>query len=196
MLFPSSMADAVTQAVVGIGPRVHKLRRERGLSLQQLATRAGLSAAAIHKIEGNSMTPTITTLLKVATALNKSVGYFVDEGDMPRTVEVVRRERRHAISTFKEGLKLGAISGRYGPFMLAGADAEVEPGASSGPAPMDHAGEELVLVTAGTLEFTIEDEPYRLRRGDSIHFRTNRPHSWRNPRATPARAVWLAVRSS
>jgi transcriptional regulator with XRE-family HTH domain len=191
------MADmSVREAVSAIGPRVRKLRQERGFSLQELGRRSGLSAAAIHKIEGNSMTPTITTLLKLATALNKSVGFFVDEGDSPRPVEVIRREDRRTVFTFKEGLTLASISGRYAPFFLAGAEATVEPHASSGPEPMQHPGEELVLVTKGTLEFTIEGETIRLRRGDSIHFRTNRPHGWRNPRSMPAGAVWLAVRSS
>jgi transcriptional regulator with XRE-family HTH domain len=188
--------DSVNEAVSAIGPRVRKLRLERAYSLQELGRRAGLSAAAIHKIEGNSMTPTITTLLKLATALNKSVSYFVDEGDSPRPVEVVRRDERRPVTTFKEGLTLASISGRYAPFFLAGAEAEVQPHADSGPEPMEHPGEELVLVTKGTLEFTVDGETYRLRTGDSIHFRTNRPHAWRNPRSTPARAIWLAVRSS
>src|SRR5919108_2147805 len=106
--------EGVHETVSAIGPRVRKLRRERGFSLQQLATRAGLSAAAIHKIEANSMTPTITTLLKLATALNKSVGYFVDEGGPPSTIQLVRRDERQPVTTFKEGLSLASISGRYG----------------------------------------------------------------------------------
>ncbi len=190
------MSDRVHETVSSIGPRVRKLRRERGFSLQQLATRAGLSAAAIHKIETSGMTPTITTLLKLTTALNKSVSYFIDEGDSPRAVEVVRREERPPVLTSKQGLKLANVSGRYGPFFLAGAEAEIEPHADSGETPMEHPGEELVLVTKGALEFTVEDQTYRLRLGDSIHFRTHRPHSWRNPTSTPARAIWLAVRSS
>ena len=190
------MADTVQETVSAIGPRLRKLRRERGLSLQQLATRASLSAAAIHKIESNGMTPTITTLLKLATALNKSVSYFIDEGESPRAVELVKREDRPPVFTSKQGLKLHNISGRYGPFFLAGAEAEIEPRAWSGEEPMEHPGEELVLVTKGTLEFTIEERSYRLRPGDSIHFRTNRPHSWRNPTSSSARAIWFAVRSS
>lgn len=190
------MTDRVHETVFAIGPKVRKLRRDRGLSLQQLAKRAGLSAAAIHKIENNGMTPTITTLLKLAAALNKSVGYFVDEGESPRAVEVVRRESRPPVFTSKQGLALENISGRYGPFFLAGAEAEILPRADSGPEPMVHQGEELVLVTKGALEFVIEEETYRLRTGDCIHFRTNRPHAWRNPASTPARAIWLAVRSS
>ena len=88
------------------------------------------------------------------------------------------------------------ISGRYGPFWVAGAEALVEPGADSGPEPMSHPGEELVLVTQGRMSFTIDDVRYDLGVGDSIHFRTVRPHSWANPTRRPARAVWLAIRGS
>jgi mannose-6-phosphate isomerase-like protein (cupin superfamily) len=53
-----------------------------------------------------------------------------------------------------------------------------------------------VLVTQGRMSFTIDDIRYDLGVGDSIHFRTVRPHSWANPTRRPARAVWLAIRGS
>ena len=186
----------IEQTVSGIGAKVAKARTERGWSLQQLARRAGLSAASIHKIEKSGMTPTITSLMKVAAALGKSVGYFIEESDGLRPVTVVRRDERTRLYTSKEGLALHNISGRYGPFFVAGAEAEVEPYADSGPEPMVHPGEELVLLLEGAMRFTIDAEPYELEEGDSIHFRTAYPHSWANPSARPARAIWLAIRSS
>ena len=76
------------------------------------------------------------------------------------------------------------------------AEAVAEPLADSGPMPMNHPGEELVIVTEGELVFTIDGEKHSVRAGDSIHFRTQLPHSWANPDETPARAIWLVVRSS
>ena len=70
--------EHVEAIVSSIGPKVKKLRQEQRLSLQQLAVKAEVSAAAIHKIERNDMVPTITTLLKVATALDRPVTYFVE----------------------------------------------------------------------------------------------------------------------
>ena len=61
---------------------------------------------------------------------------------------------------------------------------------------MSHPGEELVLVTRGRMRFTIDDVPYELGEGDSIHFRTVRPHMWANQTGRPARAIWLAIRGS
>ena len=85
-----SVTDELTRIVLGIGPKVRSLRKQAGLSLQQLAEQADVSAAAIHKIEQSGMVPTITTLLKVAGALGQPVAYFVDEE------EAVRADGPHA----------------------------------------------------------------------------------------------------
>lgn len=186
----------IERTVSEIGAKVAKARAERGWSLAQLAERAGLSPAAVHKIEKSGMTPTIASLMKVASALGKSVGYFVEEADPVRPVTVIRQGERTPLYTSKQGLVLENISGRYGPFWVAGAEAIMEAGADSGPEPMSHPGEELVLVTQGCMRFTIDDVSYQLGVGDSIHFRTVRPHSWANPTRRPARAIWLAIRGS
>src|SRR5687768_11776718 len=63
--------DDLGQIVQSIGPKIRRLRQLKGLSLQQLGERSDISAAAIHKIERNGMVPTITTLMKLAVALNR-----------------------------------------------------------------------------------------------------------------------------
>jgi transcriptional regulator with XRE-family HTH domain len=193
---PPYFGSEIEQTVSAIGAKVAKTRAERGWSLQQLAKRSGLSPASIHKIEKSGMTPTITSLMKVAAALGKSVGYFIEESDGLRPVTVVRRDERTRLHTSKEGLVLNNISGRYGPFFVAGAEADVEPWADSGPQPMVHPGEELVLLLEGAMRFVVGGEQYDLEPGDSLHFRTTLAHSWANPSGQPAKAIWLAIRSS
>jgi transcriptional regulator with XRE-family HTH domain len=193
---PVSQLPEIERTVSEIGSKVAKARAERGWSLAQLAERAGLSTAAVHKIEKSGMTPTIASLMKVAAALGKSVGYFVEEVEATRPVTVIRADERSRLYTSKQGLELQNISGRYGPFWVAGAEAHLEPLADSGPEPMSHPGEELVLLLDGRMTFTIDGESYDLDAGDSIHFRTVRPHSWANPDPRPARAIWLAIRGS
>ena len=72
----------------------------------------------------------------------------------------------------------------------------MEPGADSGPEPMVHPGEELVVLFEGEMTFGVDGEHYHLQEGDSIHFRTSHAHSWSNPSDRPARAIWLAIRSA
>jgi transcriptional regulator with XRE-family HTH domain len=185
------------EIVASIGPKVRDLRLQKGLSLQQLADRSGVSAAAIHKVERNGMVPTITTLMKLAGALNRSVSYFVEEdSDVDKVAALVRHGDRKPVFTSREGLRLENISGPYGRFFVAGAWATVEPSADSGRKAMEHPGEELVCVVSGTLEFEVDGDSYTVGPGDSLHFRTDRPHRWRNPTSKPAEALWIALRPS
>jgi len=183
------------EIVSSIGPKLRELRAQRSLSLQQLAELSDVSAAAIHKIERNGMVPTITTLLKIAGALNRPVSYFVEETEPDnRPVSFTPADDRRNLFTSHQGIDLSAISGPYGRFFLAGAVAEVEPGATSGRKPMEHPGEELVYLMEGELEFVVDDRNYCLSPGDSLHFRTVQPHSWRNPGTADAIALWMALR--
>jgi transcriptional regulator with XRE-family HTH domain len=185
----------IERTVSEIGAKVNRARTERGWSLAQLAQRAGLSTAAVHKIEKSGMTPTIASLMKIASALGTTVAYFVDEPATPDVI-VVREDERARVYTSKQGLDLRNFSGRYGGFAMAGAEAAVEPRADSGPTPMSHPGEELVIVLEGRMAFTVDGQRHELGAGDSIHFRTLRAHSWRNPTDEPARAIWLVERAS
>jgi transcriptional regulator with XRE-family HTH domain len=187
--------STLDRIVSSIGPKLRELRLQRGLSLQQLAERADVSAAAIHKIEKSGMVPTITTLLKLAGALNRSVSYFVDEEtEQNGPAFLTRADERRIVYTSHVGIDLAGISGPYGRFFLAGAVSTVEPGASSGASAMEHPGEELVFVLEGSMEFEVDGQDYRLAEGDSVHFRTDRPHRWKNPGTRSARAVWMALR--
>jgi transcriptional regulator with XRE-family HTH domain len=189
------MTEDLSRIVSGIGPKLRTLRKQAGLSLQQLAVRADVSAAAIHKIEQSGMVPTITTLLKVAGALGRPVSYFVDEEQVPSSPTVfIKDGDQRPLLTSHTGIDLAGISGPYGRFYLAGARATVVAGASSGDKPLEHPGEELVHLLSGSLEFTVADEVYALSPGDSLHFRTVQPHAWRNPGSEDAVALWMALR--
>lgn len=183
--------------VSSIGPKLKELRQEQRLSLQQLAVKAEVSAAAIHKIERSDMVPTITTLLKIAAALDRPVTYFVELDDSPpEPVAFTPSSDRPTVFTPHEGLSLEGVSGPYAPFRSAAAIATVAPAASSGSKLLVHAGEELVFVLEGTLVFDIAGTRHQVGRGDALHFLGDQPHHWENEGKAPARALWVALRDS
>lgn len=53
----------------GLGQRIRELRNMQGLSQEELALRAGLHPAHLGHIERELKSPTIDTLLKIASAL-------------------------------------------------------------------------------------------------------------------------------
>ena len=55
-------------------------RAEDGLTLQQLATRCGVAASTIHKIEAQQMVPTVSVVLKIARGLGRRPEELVRDG--------------------------------------------------------------------------------------------------------------------
>ena len=194
-LAASGGATAVDRIVGSIGPRLRELRLQQSLSLQQLAERAGVSAAAIHKIERNGMVPTITTLLKLADAFDRPVGYFVDEeADGAGPVAFTPAPARGAAYSPRAGVEAQSISGSYARFFLDGAVTTVDAGAGSGAGLSQNQGEELLFMLDGALAFEVDGIGYQLGRGDALHFRTDRPHRWENPGTKVARIIWIRLR--
>lgn len=187
-------AREIGTIVSTIGPKVRRLRHAQRLSLQQLSVRSDVSTAAIHKIESSNMVPTVTTLLKIATALERPIGYFIDDEKSSEPVSFTKSSDRPAIFTSHDGLDLAGISGPYAPFRAAAAVATAAPGANSGDKPLIHPGEELIYVFEGTLEFDVAGEHYKVGRGDSLHFLGDQPHHWVNAHKTKARALWTVLR--
>lgn len=183
----------VTEVVSGIGPRLHALRSRHGLSLQQLADRSDVSPAAIHKVEQGTMVPTITTLLKLAASFQVPVAHFVNETGAAATPVVYTPARQRRTSTTADGtVEIGGISAESGPFDLDAAVREIAGGAQSDQA-AGAAGETLVHVLSGTLELTVGGQAYRMTAGDSLHFRSEEPHAWRNPTARVTKTVWATL---
>jgi transcriptional regulator with XRE-family HTH domain len=193
---PAPPANPGLEQIVGaIGPRIRQIRLQLGLSLQQLATRSEVSAAAIHKVERGDMVPTITTLLKLCTALDRPIGFFVDDQAPPRPVAVhLRPDDRPpppadwpgtggevtaaSVAVPDDRLRAGAVH------------ATVRPGGTSGGVLPPRTGEELVLVQGGQLAVEVAGERYLLRPGDTLHYPTDLPHSWHNPGPETTEAVW------
>ena len=62
-----------TRLAIEVGEQIRDAREEAGLSQRELAARMGTSQAAIARLEAGSVAPTLTTLQKVAAALNLKI---------------------------------------------------------------------------------------------------------------------------
>lgn len=183
--------------VESIGPKIRQLRQQQKLSLQQLAVRAEVSAAAIHKVERNDMVPTITTLLKVASALGRPIGYFVDDDGPPQQIASHSKgSEREPLPGGPDGTESVTISGPPNRYQLDGTITLIEPGMTVTVAPArSPAGEELAYVLDGSLEFEIGDEQYTLAKTDSLHYPTEHARQWTNRGRRPARLLWVSLGS-
>lgn len=170
--------------VDAIGPKVRALRRERGLTLQQLAHAADVSAASVHKVERGDMVPTVTTLLKIAGALEVPIRHFVEESDAgPLAVRSRWRGTGAADAV--------TVTGPAERFRSTGTVLRLAPGAEHRPA--RRAGECLLVVLDGRVTVSVADESYDLEAGEALHFPTRHDHRWANPGPAVAETMTVTV---
>ena len=69
----------VEQTVSKLIDELAKIRKEKNLSHEKLAALTGLNRSTISLIENKKRTPTILTCLKIADALEVSLGKLIDK---------------------------------------------------------------------------------------------------------------------
>jgi transcriptional regulator with XRE-family HTH domain len=174
------------QATPNVGLRIRALRREQGLSMQALAARCGLSANAISLIERGESSPTVSSLHRLATALEVPIVDLFNEETGQITVFIKRdsRPRSRSNGAMLESLGTGLPDQQLEPFLMT-VEAETENTAN----PITHAGEEFVHCLEGEVEYRVGKEVYRMEAGDSLLFQATQPHHCCNVTQAPAKIL-------
>jgi transcriptional regulator with XRE-family HTH domain len=187
-----------------LGEKLKAVRKDRGLTLQQVADAAGLSKAFVSQIESGTANPSLASLKRVGNALETPLAaLFEDEtnGAEPRPpsveeageVRVVRKHRRKQI----------VWPGRSAPSYLLTPDLRgrlevlldvLEPGSPSQEDEarwMTHEGEEFGFILEGRYEATVNGQVFVLEEGDSITYPSRLPHRGRALGDQRVRTLWV-----
>lgn len=179
---------------VGIGFRLRRERRLKKLLLKDVADATGLSVSFISKIETNKVSPSLSTLHKVAKVLATSVSaLFAIEETLSQVV--CRPEERPIagqVQSMREwdGIEAEILVPYAEGRLLEGFVFIMQPGGHSGGL-LQHEGEECGYVLSGQLELIVGGKRYMLNPGDSFFFPSVIPHAYRNPGKSIARVVWI-----
>jgi transcriptional regulator with XRE-family HTH domain len=169
----------VEPAVSRLAGRLKALRRERDLTLDELAERSDVSRSALSKIERGEINPTIVLVSKIADAFGISVSQLIGvEGH--RAAVHVPRDRRVSFVDPETGFERQIFP--------AFEDAAVEfgrhvipPGKSSGDFPgHDDPIEKYILMEKGRLNVVVGETTYELEEGDLLFFDGSAPHRFDN----------------
>ena len=170
-----------------LGKRLKTLRNERGLTLVQLGQQVGLSASYLSQVERSVTMPSLPKLATIARILDVEVAYFFEEEESssPCPIRAEQGQRLDgSAGAIVELLAADPTDKKIQPYRLV-----CQPGASKDHSPT-YPGEEFGLVLKGQLTVTVGEETFVLKAGDSIHYETLQPHSWRNEGDEECIAVW------
>ncbi len=180
--------DDAPQTVQAVGALIRMLRTKTRRSLGNVAESAGLSPGLLSQIERGMGNPSLTTLVKLAQALDVPVGRFF-AGDQS-THALVRKGEHPRLQLADDNLVYELLTpnthGRIGMIKTV-----VASGWTNENAPFVHDGEECVYLVDGKLTVSIGTTSYLLGEGDSVTFDSALPHWYRND--TDAAAITISA---
>lgn len=171
---------------VALGPKLRRLRLERGLTLEQASSAVGLSPSFLSELERDQSGASMATLHRLLGYYGTTFGALLQGAG--GTVACLKRAGR-ARKVRNLGVTVEQLAD--GPTLMETQLFTVEPGAGS-QGSYAHEGEEFLYVLEGAFEVLLNDhERHVLRAGDSLYYPSTVPHSWRNPSRRPTRVLWV-----
>lgn len=161
-----------------VGRNVKRLREEKKLTLDHAAALTGVSRSMLAQIEKGDVNPTISVLWKISGGYKVSFTSLVE----PQTGQTTVIRGRDIIPISED-------EGRYVNYPVFTFDDRklfetyrivIGPGGSLKARPHLAGTEEYITVFQGQVFIETDTETYELKAGDSIRFRADVPHGYRN----------------
>jgi transcriptional regulator with XRE-family HTH domain len=182
--------DDVGAAALGrrVGESLRQLRKQRGLSLDDLAGASGVSRAALSQIEGSRTNPTLSVLWKVAVGLGIPFQALLG-GDGGSRTQVLRAGDAPPLRSTDGRMESRLLSPAGATQGLDVYDLRFLPKAVHRSEAHGHGTTETVVVLTGALRITVGDETQDLAPGDAMFFRADAPHAYESRSSHETRCI-------
>lgn len=192
------MTPATPLPEEALGPRIRRLRSDRGWTLEQLAQASGLARSTISKIENAQMSPTYDALIKLSNGLGMNLGQLFSEEQGAPADGAGRRSicrqgagQPHATPHYEHVLLCNDLSNKdmipFRTTVVARSFDDFDDWSR-------HEGEEFVYVLRGKVTlFTEFYEPVTLSAGDCWYIDSRMGHRVISLGKQPAQVLWMST---
>jgi len=187
------ITETAKEDVEEIGARIKNLRKEKGLSLDELSKLTGFEVELLDRIEKDEVQPQLGTVIKLSKALDSAFGRIVS-GVGYKIYSVTRKNESKVISrsTSHKGQRKAytymslapEVKGRHMEALLVQLEEDPEEEISV------HEGEEFIFALDGVVKMKIGQDAFELEPGDSVYYLSTTPH---HISAKSGKATILAV---
>ncbi|MFF8195347.1 helix-turn-helix domain-containing protein [Streptomyces bobili] len=158
--------DDMDTVLAEVGPRLRRIRKERGATLAGLSEATGISVSTLSRLESGLRKPSLELLLPIAraheVALDELVGAPSVRDPRVRAQPIVRHGRTHwPLTRQPGGLQAFKV---------------LEPQRRLDPDPRRHEGYEWLYVLSGRLRLVLGEHDVVLSAGEAAEFDTRVPH--------------------
>jgi transcriptional regulator with XRE-family HTH domain len=175
---PANAGGIITAALDRVGPRLRRVREERGLTLTEAAERTGISKSTLSRLENGQRRPSLELLLPLAQTYRVPIDDLVgapEVGDPRIRLKPRRVNGRTVLPLTRPG---GVQAWKI-----------VIPRAQTEPNPRTHDGFEWLYVLSGQMRLVLGDQDLVLGIGEAAEFDTQVPHWFGSTGDEPAEVL-------
>ncbi|UDL96785.1 MULTISPECIES: helix-turn-helix domain-containing protein [Lichenihabitans] len=186
--------EAGAIAVSGqLGKTVQRLRKAYNLSLSELSEQSGVAKSIISQIERNETNPTLATIWRLAQALDISIDRVLQAAEDEPFVEKSSRGDTPMLVSDDGRCRLAIIGWIKTVEWLQWYDFSADPGGMLDSEAHQRGSIECLSVIEGELEVEVAGATDRVRAGETLRYRCDRPHTIRNRSGEFARATMVCI---
>lgn len=171
-----------------IGNKIRQLRTQKGLTLEELASRSELTKGFLSQLERDLTSPSIDSLDDILEALGTNLSDFFKED---KDEQFIFREPDFFIDEREEctisWIVPNTQKNRMEPILLTlsenGESFEVAP----------HSGEEFGYVVDGSVELECDGKRSVLHKGETFYLHGRTFHTIKNEKKTTAHVLWVST---
>ncbi|HKL10861.1 MAG TPA: XRE family transcriptional regulator [Clostridia bacterium] len=166
-----------------IGAKIRKLRQEKGMTLSELAKQVNFTASYISQIERSIIEPSLSSLRKIALALDTPIYSFLSEENADHFLIKADKRKKLALpnSTMVYEFVTPMASNKVIRPKMEIIYIHMEPESWSNEEYLSHKADECIFVLEGCFYVYLGEDKYVLEEGDSIYIQENVSHRIYNP---------------
>lgn len=170
-----------------IGEKIRELRLKNGLTQGELADRCELTKGYISQLENELTSPSISTLKDILASLGSSLKeFFADDDDSSLVFGEGDYFEKDSGDSAIKWLVPSAQKNLMEPILFT-----LSEGASSSK-DLPHDGEEFGYVLKGTLKLIVGRREFKLIKGNSFYFKSDKTHYVVNDGKGEATLIWVS----
>lgn len=172
-----------------IGHKIKQLRRQKNLTLEELASRCELTKGFLSQLENDISSPSISTLNDILEALGSSLPEFFSAKDEP-VKTVFKKEdffedekESYAITWIVPNTQKNDMEPILITIPEGGESFEMEP----------HSGEEFGYILEGSVVLVIDGQKQNVKKGETFYLHGKGFHKLINENKKAAKVLWVST---
>ena len=176
-----------------LGKTVQRLRKAYNLSLSELSGQSGVAKSIISQIERNETNPTLATIWRLSQALDVSIERVLRAADDEPFLEKSSRGDIPILVSDDGKCRLAIIGWIKTVEWLQWYDFSADPGGVLESEAHQRGSVESLSVNEGELVVEVGGATERAKTGETLRYRSDRPHTIRNVSQKPASATMVCI---